>query len=110
MLNTLRNALCVPVFSFDYCSIVLDVLLFSFNQSIAHIWTKSKFLGLSIGVNNVGNGSIYLLDRGEEYVCTFPSAYGRSILTVPWVELGGLVTITCQQTGFSANIDFQTKV
>ncbi|CAG2100377.1 unnamed protein product [Medioppia subpectinata] len=56
-----------------------------------------------------GIGSIYLLDKGEEYVCTFPSAYGRSILTVPWVELGGPVTIHCQQTGFSANIEFQTK-
>ncbi|XP_054162593.1 oxysterol-binding protein-related protein 9-like isoform X2 [Oppia nitens] len=75
----------------------------------AHIYTKSKFLGLSIGVNNLGTGSIYLLDKGEEYVCTFPSAYGRSILTVPWVELGGPVTITCQQTGYSANIDFLTK-
>ena len=43
-------------------------------------------------------------------MCTFPSAYGRSILTVPWVELGGPVTINCQQTGYSANIEFQTKV
>lgn len=67
-------------------------------------------MGLSIGVNNIGTGSIYLLDKGEEYVCTFPSAYGRSILTVPWVELGGPVTISCQQTGFTANIEFLTKV
>ena len=58
----------------------------------------------------MGTGSVYLLDKGEEYVCTFPSAYGRSILTVPWVELGGPVTITCQQTGYSANIEFLTKV
>ena len=65
---------------------------------------------MSIGVNNIGFGSIYLLDKGEEYICTFPSAYGRSILTVPWVELGGSVSIKCQQTGYSANIDFITKV
>ena len=77
---------------------------------MSHIYTKSKFLGLSIGVHNIGQGSIYLLDRGEEYVCTFPSAYGRSILTVPWIELGGNVTISCAQTGYSASIDFQTKV
>ncbi len=51
-----------------------------------------------------------MADRGEEYVCTFPSAYGRSILTVPWIELGGSVTINCQQTGYSANIEFVTKV
>jgi hypothetical protein len=77
---------------------------------MAQIYTKSKFLGLSVGVHNIGQGSIYLLDRGEEYVCTFPSAYGRSILTVPWMELGGSVTISCAQTGYSANIDFMTKV
>ncbi|RWS25229.1 oxysterol-binding protein-related protein 9-like protein [Leptotrombidium deliense] len=75
----------------------------------AYIYTKSKFLGLSIGVHNIGQGSVYLLDRGEEYKCTFPSAYGRSILTVPWVELGGPVNITCPQTGYSANIEFLTK-
>ncbi|KAJ6224125.1 hypothetical protein RDWZM_002670 [Blomia tropicalis] len=75
----------------------------------AHIWTKSKFLGLSIGVNNVGIGSIYLLDRDEEYTCTFPSAYGRSILTEPWFEMGGSVEINCQQTGYAAKVEFLTK-
>lgn len=76
----------------------------------AHIYTKSRFLGLSIGVNNIGQGSIYLLDKGEEYIVTFPSAYGRSILTVPWVELGGSVSITCPQTGYTAAVEFLTKV
>lgn len=76
----------------------------------AHIYTKSRFLGLSIGVNNIGQGSIYLLEKGEEYIVTFPSAYGRSILTVPWVELGGAVNITCPQTGYNANVEFLTKV
>ncbi|KAH7639940.1 oxysterol-binding protein-related protein 9-like protein [Dermatophagoides farinae] len=75
----------------------------------AQIWTKSKFLGLSIGVNNIGQGSIYLLDHGEEYTCTFPSAYGRSILTEPWFEFGGSVQIECQKSGYSAKIDFLTK-
>lgn len=76
----------------------------------AHIYTKSKFLGLSVGVHNIGQGSVYLLDRGEEYIVNFPSAYGRSILTVPWVELGGAVNVSCPQSGYYANIDFQTKV
>ncbi|XP_015792851.1 oxysterol-binding protein-related protein 9 isoform X1 [Tetranychus urticae] len=75
----------------------------------AHIYTKSKFLGLSIGVLHIGQGSIYLLDKGEEYIITFPSAYGRSILTVPWIELGGSVSVTCPQSGYHANIDFLTK-
>lgn len=36
-------------------------------------------------------------------------AYCRSILTVPWVELGGSVTISCQQTGYHAKVEFITK-
>lgn len=75
----------------------------------AHIYTKSKYLGLSVGVHNIGKGVINLLSHNETYVCTFPSAYGRSILTVPWVELGGSVNITCEQTGYAANIEFATK-
>ncbi|KAJ9593319.1 hypothetical protein L9F63_015139, partial [Diploptera punctata] len=55
----------------------------------AHVWTKSKFLGLSIGVHNIGQGCVSVLDYDEEYIVTFPNGYGRSILTVPWIELGG---------------------
>lgn len=76
----------------------------------AHIYTKSSFLGLSIGVHHIGLGQIYLLEKGEEYTITFPSAYGRSIFTVPWIELGGKVKVDCQQTGYHANIEFLTKV
>ncbi|XP_057323521.1 oxysterol-binding protein-related protein 9 isoform X7 [Microplitis mediator] len=75
----------------------------------AHVWTKSRFLGLSIGVHNIGKGWINLPEHGEEYVLTFPNGYGRSILTVPWIELGGTTTITCAQTGYQATIEFQTK-
>ncbi|KAF4100825.1 hypothetical protein G5714_019021 [Onychostoma macrolepis] len=74
-----------------------------------YIWTKSKFMGMSVGVSMVGEGVLYLRDHGEEYVFTFPSAYARSILTVPWVELGGKVTISCAKTGYSANVTFHTK-
>jgi len=75
----------------------------------AHIWTKSKFLGLSVGVHHVGQGCVSVLDYDEEYIITFPNAYGRSILTVPWVELGGSVSITCAKTGYSASVEFLTK-
>ena len=54
---------------------------------IGHIYTKSAFLGMSVAVHNIGEGRINV--NGEDYVLTFPSAYGRSILTTPWVELGG---------------------
>ncbi|XP_067282743.1 oxysterol-binding protein-related protein 10 isoform X2 [Pseudorasbora parva] len=75
----------------------------------AHIWTKSKFMGMSVGVSMVGEGVLHLRDHGEEYVFTFPSAFARSIITVPWVELGGKVTISCVQTGYSASVTFHTK-
>ncbi|XP_036396327.1 oxysterol-binding protein-related protein 11 isoform X1 [Megalops cyprinoides] len=74
-----------------------------------HVWTKSKFMGMSIGVSMVGEGCLYLLEHDEEYTFTLPCAYARSILTVPWVELGGKVTVTCAKTGYSAAITFQTK-
>lgn len=50
-----------------------------------------------------------LCDLNEEYICTFPNGYGRSILTVPWIELGGNVSITCPKTGYQADLDFMTK-
>ncbi|XP_062920413.1 oxysterol-binding protein-related protein 9 isoform X3 [Mobula hypostoma] len=78
-------------------------------QFNAHIWTKSKFLGMSIGVHNIGQGCVSVLDYDEHYILTFPNGYGRSILTVPWVELGGECNITCAKTGYNASIIFHTK-
>ncbi|XP_033992067.1 oxysterol-binding protein-related protein 9 isoform X6 [Trematomus bernacchii] len=78
-------------------------------QFNAHIWTKSKFLGMSIGVHNIGQGCVSCLEHDEHYILTFPNGYGRSILTVPWVELGGECNISCSKSGFSANIVFHTK-
>ena len=60
-------------------------------------------------MNNLGQGSVYLVDHAEEYTCTFPSAYGRSILTEPWFEMGGPVEINCVQTGYYAKVEFLTK-
>lgn len=83
-----------------------------FNKKIsfcAHVWTRSKFLGLSIGVHNIGKGIVDVLQYGEKYSLTFPNGYGRSILTVPWIELGGSVTIACEKTGYHADIEFLTK-
>lgn len=57
----------------------------------------------------VGKATLTLLDRDEEYVMTFPSAYGRSILNVPWFEMGGQVQINCAKTGYQSSIQFLTK-
>ncbi|XP_019764480.2 oxysterol-binding protein-related protein 9 isoform X2 [Dendroctonus ponderosae] len=78
----------------------------SFN---AHVYTKSKFLGLSVCVYNIGQGVVSVLDYNEEYIVTFPNGYGRSILTTPWIELGGSVTISSPQTGYHCDIEFITK-
>ncbi|KAL6035362.1 hypothetical protein STEG23_036386 [Scotinomys teguina] len=55
------------------------------------------------------NGILSLLEHGEEYTFSLPCAYARSILTVPWVELGGKVSVNCAKTGYSASITFHTK-
>nr|XP_006816195.1 PREDICTED: oxysterol-binding protein-related protein 9-like [Saccoglossus kowalevskii] len=75
----------------------------------AHIWTKSKFLGLSIGVEMIGQGCLSDLKHDEEYMVTFPNGYGRSILTVPWFEMGGKCSISCAKTGFASTVVFHTK-
>ncbi|XP_078334973.1 oxysterol-binding protein-related protein 11-like isoform X2 [Crassostrea virginica] len=75
----------------------------------ASIYTKSRFYGMSIGVNLIGKVSLRLLEHGEEYVFGMPSAYARSILTVPWAEMGDKISITCAKTGFSSAITFHTK-
>ena len=62
-----------------------------------------------MAVHNVGEGVVNLLEHDEEYKATFPSGYGRSILTVPWVELGGKVEIGCAKTGYTATIEFKCK-
>ncbi|PSN42285.1 Oxysterol-binding protein-related protein 9 [Blattella germanica] len=97
----------------DDCDIAIHAFYAEhYNKRItfcAHVWTKSKFLGLSIGVHNIGQGCVSVLDYDEEYIVTFPNGYGRSILTVPWIELGGSVTITCAKTGYHANVEFLTK-
>ncbi|KAG7500014.1 hypothetical protein JOB18_006006 [Solea senegalensis] len=59
--------------------------------------------------SSVHSGVLCLLEHDEEYVFTLPCAYARSILTVPWVELGGKVSISCVKSGYSATVTFHTK-
>ncbi|NXP60609.1 OSBL9 protein, partial [Chloropsis cyanopogon] len=68
-------------------------------------------------------GCVTCLDHDEHYILTFPNGYGRqvnaligififnalSILTVPWIELGGECSINCSKTGYNASIVFHTK-
>ncbi|ESO97687.1 hypothetical protein LOTGIDRAFT_152778, partial [Lottia gigantea] len=75
----------------------------------ASIWTKSKFMGMSIGVVMVGKVRLHLLEYDEEYIFSLPSAYARSILTVPWVEMGDKITVTCPQSNVTSSVVFHTK-
>ena len=63
------------------------------------IHVKSKYLGMSISVELIG----------EEYIITLPSFYTRSIVTKPWNELGGVCSISCLQTGYCSSIEFVLK-
>ncbi|GFU42259.1 oxysterol-binding protein-related protein 11 [Trichonephila clavipes] len=75
----------------------------------AHICVKSNFLTSYAAINFTGEVSLHLLSFDEIYVFTLPCAYLRCILTVPWIELGGRVSVTCATTGYNASIMFQTK-
>uniref|UniRef100_A0A3Q0KQV2 Putative oxysterol-binding protein n=1 Tax=Schistosoma mansoni TaxID=6183 RepID=A0A3Q0KQV2_SCHMA len=72
--------------------------------------TKSKFQGMSVCAAMLGKLILKLGEHSdEEYHFSLPTAYARSILTVPWVEFGDKVSVTCPQTGYSAVITFLTK-
>ncbi|XP_065844435.1 oxysterol-binding protein-related protein 11-like [Oscarella lobularis] len=78
-------------------------------QLNGHLWTKPKFLGMAVGVELDGEVCISLLEHDEDYIFTLPTIYVRSILTLPWVELGGLCKIVCKKSGYQTTVEFQTK-
>ncbi|VDO04420.1 unnamed protein product [Rodentolepis nana] len=78
-------------------------------ELVGAVHTASHFRGLSIFVDFVGQVILKLGEHNEEYVFTLPNAYGRSILTVPWFELGDTIAITCPQSGYVAQVKFYTK-
>nr|CAD2169358.1 unnamed protein product [Meloidogyne enterolobii] len=79
----------------------------SFN---AYIYTKSVYLGLSIALHNIGQGVLTLHRHEENYSITFPSAYGRAVMSsAPWFELEGKVKIHCEETQYRAEIEFHGK-
>ena len=67
---------------------------------------KPTFSNFNSTRNQVPN-IIYLFI--STYICLLSVLTFRSILTFPWVELGGKVNITCAKTGYNASITFHTK-
>lgn len=53
-------------------------------------------------------GEFFLRLRWKKKLFIFFFAF-RSILTVPWIELGGSVAITCEKTGYHAKVEFMMK-
>ncbi|VDM31182.1 unnamed protein product [Hydatigera taeniaeformis] len=78
-------------------------------ELLGSIHTRSQFRTLSIYVNMIGKVVLKLGEHDEDYIFSLPTAYGRSILSVPWFELGGNIAVECPQSGYSASIRFHTK-
>lgn len=74
------------------------------------ILAKSKFYGNSTSAILDGVATLTLLPRGESYTLTVPYAHCKGILMgTLTMELGGKVTIECENTGYKADIEFKLK-
>lgn len=69
------------------------------------------FVGNSLSAILDGTARLTLLNRGEDYIITMPYANCKGILIGKLtMELGGKVTIVCEKTRYSADIEFKLKV
>ncbi|XP_056281477.1 oxysterol-binding protein-related protein 8 [Pseudoliparis swirei] len=74
------------------------------------ILAKSKFYGNSLSAILDGEARLNFLNRGEDYVMNMPYAHCKGILYgTMTLELGGQVTIACEKTGYSAQLEFKLK-
>ncbi|XP_063053431.1 oxysterol-binding protein-related protein 5 [Engraulis encrasicolus] len=74
------------------------------------ILAKSKFYGNSLSAILDGKARLLLLSRDEEYVITMPYAHCKGILYgTMTLELGGKITIECEKTKCSAELEFKLK-
>uniref|UniRef100_A0A8C9S5D6 Oxysterol-binding protein n=1 Tax=Scleropages formosus TaxID=113540 RepID=A0A8C9S5D6_SCLFO len=74
------------------------------------ILAKSKFYGNSLSAILDGEARLTFLNRGEDYTMNIPYAHCKGILYgTMTLELGGQVTIVCEKTGYSAQLEFKLK-
>nr|XP_057932942.1 oxysterol-binding protein-related protein 8 isoform X1 [Doryrhamphus excisus] len=74
------------------------------------ILAKSKFYGNSLSAILDGEARLTFLNRGEDYVMNMPYAHCKGILYgTMTLELGGQITIGCEKTGYSAQLEFKLK-
>lgn len=73
-------------------------------------YPKSRFLGNSAASLGEGRCSLQLKKWGETYVLTWPNVYARGILFGSLtLEMGGKVSIECDDSGYHAEVEFKTK-
>ncbi|XP_061618775.1 oxysterol-binding protein-related protein 8 isoform X5 [Phyllopteryx taeniolatus] len=74
------------------------------------ILAKSKFYGNSLSAILDGEARLTFLNRGEDYVMNMPYAHCKGILYgTMTLELGGQITIACEKTGYSSQLEFKLK-
>ncbi|KAJ3612320.1 hypothetical protein NHX12_020596 [Muraenolepis orangiensis] len=74
------------------------------------ILAKSKFYGNSLSAILDGEARLTFLNRGEDYVMNMPYAHCKGILYgTMTLELAGQITIGCEKTGYSAQLEFKLK-
>ncbi|CAG0900850.1 unnamed protein product [Darwinula stevensoni] len=77
----------------------------------ASILAKSKFYGNSTSAILEGIARLTLLPRGEEYLMTLPYAHCKGLfMGTLTLELGGKVNISCDTTGYCAELEFKLKM
>nr|XP_023692546.1 oxysterol-binding protein-related protein 8 isoform X2 [Paramormyrops kingsleyae] len=74
------------------------------------ILAKSKFYGNSLSAILDGEARLSFLNRGEDYVMNMPYAHCKGILYgTMTLELAGQISIACEKTGYSAQLEFKLK-
>ncbi|XP_037527302.1 oxysterol-binding protein-related protein 11 isoform X2 [Rhipicephalus sanguineus] len=73
----------------------------------ASLGIKSNFMGNYVGLQFLGEVELRLLSSGEAYSIGLPTMYWRSLLSEPYIELGGRITVACGDA--VAPITFHTK-
>lgn len=74
------------------------------------ILARSKFYGNSTSAILEGVATLTLLPRGESYTLTVPYAHCKGILMGTLsMELGGKISIECENTGYKTDLEFKLK-
>ncbi|XP_056383825.1 oxysterol-binding protein-related protein 5 isoform X1 [Hyla sarda] len=74
------------------------------------ILARSKFYGNSLSAILDGKARLTFLNRDEEYIITMPYAHCKGLLYgTMTMELGGKVTIECEKTSYTTELEFKLK-